>query len=274
MRQRFGVQKATVSVAVARHVQPVTRPAFTVLRGREKTLHEARVSFRTLVVDKLLDVLRSRGHSNEIKVQPADQRPPVSRGGRFQAGVFKVGEDEVIGAVPRPGRVNAPRQLRPDGWLPGPVRVAELFPVLSGVGSTHGCWHLCRPRRPEFDPTNERVDLLLLQLAARRHLDGGIAHGADEEALVRLAGHDGRAGVTAAKNRLAAVQAQTGLQLLRLAAVTLKAALGEKRTDALLEEVDTVLIGCFRGSEQAQGDNQRDHAFLSFSIYTLPILRE
>ena len=45
-----------------------------------------------------------------------------------------------------------------------------------------------------------------------------------------------------------------------------------ERRDSLLEEVDTVLIG-FGGSEQAQGDDQGDHATLSFPFDILFELR-
>ena len=68
-------------------------------------------------------------------------------------------------------------------------------------------------------------DFVVLEFAALRHFQGGsgLLDGADEQALVGVAGHDRRAGLTAFEHAVATIQTQTAQ--LRIA-VTVIAVIG------------------------------------------------
>jgi hypothetical protein len=113
----------------------------------------------------------------------------------------------------------------------------------------------CAPRigRAHFHPRREIGDLGFVQRFLRRHGEILVQtpHGFDEQTLLRIAGDDGRAAVPARAQALARIQAQAALQLLRLGAVALVAALHEHGADALFEELRSVFIG---GSDSRQGE--------------------
>src|SRR5204863_9303594 len=96
------------------------------------------------------------------------------------------------------------------------------------------------PGRAHLDPAGDVVDDRGRQLLLRRHLEVGVdvPDRLEEEALLRVAGDDRRAGVAALEDLLAAVEPEGALQLLRLGAVALVAALDEKGSDLFLEEFE------------------------------------
>src|SRR5690606_9152426 len=99
------------------------------------------------------------------------------------------------------------------------------------------------------DPALERAHGLDRKLSPRRHAEVGVlpTHDLDEEASARIARHDGRSALAAAKETRARVEAQIRTRLLRSRRVALVAMLDEERPDLVLEEGDVLgarLGGC------------------------------
>src|SRR5207244_2009771 len=103
-----------------------------------------------------------------------------------------------------------------------------------------------RDRRPGVgkqstaaDPLDENGDVAVGQLPLGRHLHALILvpDGADQQALLRLAGDDRRSTVSAFLDGRSAVELQPAALFLRLCRVTLVTIVGEQRTDLALEEL-------------------------------------
>jgi hypothetical protein len=93
-----------------------------------------------------------------------------------------------------------------------------------------------RPRRSEPNPLSDCLDRLFRQLAARGHLQfAPLPEGEDHGAPLGVSHDDDRAGVASSHERVAAVEAEACLLLLR--AVAAKAALGEHGAHAGLEKL-------------------------------------
>src|SRR5881628_3046360 len=118
-----------------------------------------------------------------------------------------------------------------DGWpRDGLERPMVLAAALASGDGLAGA----RVGRAHLDPGDQVLDLFVRKLVAfGRHLEIGIgvADSLDEKTLLRVSGHDGRAGGTTFENAFARVQQQFALQLERLRAVALVAVLREQRAD-------------------------------------------
>ena len=104
-----------------------------------------------------------------------------------------------------------------------------------------------RPGGVELDPLGQRRELVIVELALGWHLGSVVleVHCRDQQAVLRIAGHDRRAVFAAGQHRLARIEPQLGLLLVGPVAIN---ALGdEERPDVVLEELD-VLAGEFRGA--------------------------
>ena len=122
-----------------------------------------------------------------------------------------------------------------------PIR--PMLPGLLHVGGVH-CLRAggfrARIGRAHADPFHEVGDEVVGKLLVarwHREIAVGIADGFDEQAFVRLARNDGRAGVAALEPAIACVEREAALDLLRARAVTLVTILHEHRAHFGLEEV-------------------------------------
>ena len=83
-----------------------------------------------------------------------------------------------------------------------------------------------------------------------------MADGLDEQAFLRIAGDDGRAGVAAGEHGLAGIEHEPALDFISLVAVAFEAAVGKDRADFLLKERDSLPLargggGKWNGDEEA-----------------------
>jgi hypothetical protein len=173
-----------VGVGVTGHIQPVAAPTLAV-RGRgQQPLDEPRVRIRTFVGQKGLDLLRSGGQAGQVERDAANDGSLIGRHRRREARRFEPSQDEAVHRRLRPGAIVDVWQRLVGGRLEGPVlRIAaggtdgQVFRI--------GCAHL--------DPTHQDGNLLVGELAVRRHLQGiiRVSHGTHQPALVGPAGHQG-----------------------------------------------------------------------------------
>ena len=113
------------------------------------------------------------------------------------------------------------------------VSVPEV--VVPGAGSQQA-------RGSQRHPLLKLVDIRLGQLLLRRHLRlVEISDRADQQALVRLAGHDSRPRVTSFKERVSRREPQA--PFLFLIAMATDAMLDEERTNLLFEEFSEIVGG-------------------------------
>ena len=139
----------------------------------------------------------------------------LSAGGLgFMFLLLQLRQDEIVDGRLGPRRVLHLGHAGFRDRLPGPVIFAGILPrFLRAVSDA-------RIGRAHFDPGFEIGDLLGGKLLVlRRHLQIriGVAHRLDEQAFLRIAGHDGRAGLAAFQSPLARIEEQAAFDLLRLA---------------------------------------------------------
>ena len=274
-------------VGVTRGVEPVTGPAFAVMRrgeqrvdlldidgfdvaGRAAGAGRERVGERGAVagLDESFDLLGGGRKADEVVVD-ATQVGLVTGGGiRLQALLFELGEDERVDGILDPGLVLHFRHgVLLDG-LVGPVfaGLAGETGELGGAAAGH--------RRTHLDPLLEDRDLVVRQLAAgllgrHRELRIGVLDGLDQQGLLEVAGDDGRTFVAALVGAVAGVEDEAALRGVLLGGVALVATVDEDRADVLLEELESFLrrlrlVGGDRegGSEQREregGVTERQH---------------
>ena len=86
----------TVGTGVPGHVQPVTAPAFAVMRRGEQTIHDPRERVRRLVRHEGRYFLRCRRQTDQVISRPSDQGSFVRRLRRLHSSRFKLGQDKRI----------------------------------------------------------------------------------------------------------------------------------------------------------------------------------
>jgi hypothetical protein len=176
---------------------------------------------------------------------------PVGLAGGRQPLAAQAGGDEAVHRRLGPaGRVGW-RLGRPDG-LKGPVL----------AGAKEGGRRSPGPAGAACHPGSEVGHGGVGQPAPRRHpqVFGGMADGLDQQALVGIAGHDGRPAGATLEQCLAAIDAQAAAGLR--APVALEADIGEDETDFQLEEGIVVGRrggGCGQGQGGGQGEGP-EHA--------------
>ena len=223
-------------LGVASDVEPMAAPTLAEMRRGEQSIHQPRVSVGRLVVDELIDLLRCRRQAGEVEIDAANQRSAVGVGRGLEILRLNRRQDEAVNIAARPRCIFEARSGDRFHRLVGP----ELPPFLD----THADFlgrdrrgDAARIGRAELHPFLERGKLIRRELALGRHLQIGIGvtHGADEQALRRFAGHDGRTALAAFGPAFARVEAQTAFGLLL--AVAFETLLGQQRTDLLLEKL-------------------------------------
>ena len=85
----------------AHHVQPMARPPFAILRGGQQAFDDFLVSIGGRVPLESQHVRRRRWQSDEVEVEPANQRAARRFRGRSQFCLRKFREDKVIDRIAR-----------------------------------------------------------------------------------------------------------------------------------------------------------------------------
>src|SRR5262249_47719331 len=108
------------------------------------------------------------------------------------------------------------------------------------------------------DPRGQGRDLGFGEATLGRHAQVrvAVADRLDEQALLRVAGHENGSAVAALVDGRTAVQLQAPAFLLRGGAVALKAALGQDGADLLLEELDVRGVGGLVAGAGGRGPSQ------------------
>ena len=85
-----------LGVGVARHVQPVSAPAFAVMRGGQQAVHHLGKGVRRIVGQKILHLLRGGRQADQIERRAADQRALVRQRIGLHVVGFQLGQNEIV----------------------------------------------------------------------------------------------------------------------------------------------------------------------------------
>ena len=173
---------------------------------------------------------------------------------------FQLREEETVHGLGAPGSVLHGGDGLGARRLPAPVRLLALLEVEAFVRCARG-GGFGGPGRAALHPLGEGGGLGVAESRLGRHLQVlvAVADGFDEEALVRLTGDDGGAGVAAFERAGAGVEEEAAFEFLRAGAVALVATLGQQGADALLEELGVLGGEGGRGSgKPARRDSESD----------------
>ena len=96
IRQRIAIAIATIAVTVASHIEPMPRPAFTVLSGFKKRIHNLRKGFGRFVCKKSRDLLGRRWQPSEIQKRSTNEQVSFCGNVRLQPCGFEPCKDETI----------------------------------------------------------------------------------------------------------------------------------------------------------------------------------
>ena len=229
-----------VALGVAHQVEPVLRPALAVARTGQQGVHQLLVGLRIGILDEGLGLLAGRRQAVQVEVQPANQLAPVRLRRRRQAQLGVLLGDEAVDVVAHPAALD----LRRTGIaqrLEAPV-LAVFLGETKGV-HRHALRLVLRPGGADPHPLFQHGDLLVRQLLLGRHRQVFVvvAHGLDDQRLVRLAGHQCRPRVAAGGEVAEVVDTQSALLLLF--AVALVAALHQQGADLVFKELQCGPLG-------------------------------
>ena len=99
-RKRLGIIAfVAVAFGVANQVEPMSPPAFSILRRVQQPVDDLFERAVRLVIDEGFDVADRRRQASEVVVRSADQFLFFGRRSRCQIGGFKLLQDEVVDGV-------------------------------------------------------------------------------------------------------------------------------------------------------------------------------
>ena len=190
----------TVGIGIAGHIEPVPRPALSIMRRGQQAVYHLCKRIGTVVGKERLHFLRRRGQPGQIECRAADQRALVGGRRRLQAFLFERAQNESVDRRLDPRGILHGRRFRRHRRYEGPVFRRGHFGAGfrgSAPGSTH------------FDPSSDERDIAVLQLAGRRHFQAArLHHRIHQKALGGLARNHRGAARAALDQVLAAVNPQ------------------------------------------------------------------
>ena len=219
----------TITIRIARGVEPVASPTFPVVRRGEQLLDDLFVGVTSLVGEECIDFGDGRRQAGEVEMQAAEQGDAIRFGRGLELFGVELREDEIVHRRARPVFVGSGGSLRPHRRLERPM----ILRVLLARG-----YRALRPHCALIDPCAHQADLFGGQtIALLRHLQVGmrVCDSLHQDALGALARLQHlRAKFVAALQRVGlGVQAHAGLLLLW--AVAGEATVREQRLDVLCE---------------------------------------
>ena len=252
----FAVGFVAVGFRKPHKIQPVARPALTVVRIRKHSFHKLAVSLRIRIRDKRTDVFRSRRQAEHVEGDPSNQ---------FCSGRLRIGrqrvirellENESIDSVGDP-RIVSRRWLARADRLKRPMIRLHRFVVCRTIRP----W----PHRTLIDPGLQQLNFIFRQLIRliRRHSLAGFS-AADQfhqMTMLTVSCDDGRlSGISAAQHRRSTIQPQ--MTLLRVGAVAVKALGCKERLDLgpevnVIHSIDTGVRD--KQQDQASGESNGFH---------------
>ena len=187
-----------------------------------------------------VDLFGGRGNPREVERRASQERPPVGRRRRPEPGGFEPRQDEPVHRGMGPPGIEDPWRGGVDRHPERPEPSRRFGPsrdrAAVGLGGSREAGR-GRPRGSHLDPRGQRLDLGRREFLLRRHRDVAlVAHRENQQAPLRLAANDRRAGEAALQESLERVDAQLRLAGARVGAVASIAVLGQGRPNTLLEE--------------------------------------
>jgi hypothetical protein len=223
----------------AGNIEPVTSPAFAVVRAGNQPGDQLFVRVGRRVSDEGLDLVAWGCEPDEIEISSADQRAPVGQLVRRDIVRLSLGEHETIDSVAPPCLPLHRGQWRTPDRFKGPMP-----PVLRALGN----------------PLSDQRDLFGGQPFTRfrrRHalvfvVAGNQGH---DLAVIRATRNDGSAAAKVRGRALTRVEAQFRLTLFGVRAVTLVTVVGEDRAHIAVE-VDLAVAARRPGNRHRDGGKQ------------------
>ena len=154
-------------VGIPSDIQPMSSPAFAVMRRRQQPLDDPLERIGRLIRFKVRDLVHRRRQPDQIEGRSTQQRPLVGTRRRSQFCLDQLRQHEPINRRlrPHPKIVRTARHRRLDNRLKGPV-LLRRFPNRIA----RRLRRVLRPERPAPDPFRQRLHLVSRQRFLRRHL--------------------------------------------------------------------------------------------------------
>ncbi len=234
-----------VALGITGHVQPVPSPAHPELGTRKQTVHHLLEGVRSIVFQKIPELLGGRRQSDEVKKHPAGQCRLVRIRSGLQALLLKACKDQVVN-----GRARPPPVLDFGFGLIQGLKGPKFLSLLNvDLILDH---RLARPwvRRAHLDPSLQSLDHLIRKLLLWRHLQIFVPpmNRLHQQAFRRIPGHNRRTNVASLPHAELGIEQKTALGLTGLDRVAFVAMLCQSRANLLFEELDLGRI-----SEPGQG---------------------
>ena len=255
------VALAAVRFGEPEPVHPVPRPALAEAGRLQEAVHQVLVGAGRPVPLEPFDLLGRGGKARQRERDAADQGAAVGGPGRFQPIAFQIGEDEAVHAMIGPARAARLRQRR----LPDRLKAPPLFPVVADrLPGGQRAQLLGRGRRvprvgrAQADPAGEVGDDRVRELRVSLGHPGTslpVPDRLDEEALLGLAGDEGRAGIAPRAQARPVVERQSPLGLVPTV-VALVTALDKHGANPRLEELGPGLAGQGGGRRDGQEEDR------------------
>ena len=178
-------------VGVPHNVEPMSSPAFSVMRRLQQTINDFGKGRRRVgrIVDEGVHFVGSWRETDQIEGGSTDERSPCRIARRREALCFLSGSDVTVHIIERPLRIAHGRDRRIDNGREGPA-CASLGDIedLSRNERRRGA----RIRRTHRDPFREIADLVVAQSLLRGHFQIGVRviDGGHQQAALRIARHE------------------------------------------------------------------------------------
>ncbi len=199
------VEFVPVRLGEAHEIEPISCPAFTVVRRFEQAIYDAFISQRRIIGKKGTDFGCRRGEPDEIKCHAPHQSAFVGRLSGRETRFVELRQDEIIHRRLRPVFVLDGRRRRKSDGLKRPL-------LCLPCGKIEFTWFIItrpfgRPRRATFDPCGEGHNLLVGQFSLGGHLDvADIPNGLDQQAVAGFARFNGGSIVASLKDVLSRIE--------------------------------------------------------------------
>ena len=213
------------AVRVASHIQPVTPPAFAILRRRQQLVDQTNPCVLRRLPLKRFNLLRSRWQANQIKVRTSNQSSGIGSWRRLQSVRVKLSQNKRIDRRSNPGWLTDGRWIQFPDRLKGPER--------SWIGDDMLRRHLCgltRIHRAFSNPLFNRCDVRIAKLYFRHlQIRIGMLHRKQKYRIFRITRHNRRTTIAALHPFRPRVQTKPGFLTIRT--MTFDAVSNQQRSD-------------------------------------------
>ena len=249
------------TLRIACDIEPVSTPAFAVMRRCQQAIDERFQCLRRLVVRVRRCLFRRRRQPDEVEIHAANQRCGIGRFHWLQLLRFESREHVAVEVRLRPRRIANRRQrrdfrrlIRPE--LPPLLDVDLNFRALGHAVARVGRAHI----HPRLEVRNHRIGQSLLRWHLAIFVFGFKC--IDEQTFRRLPRHDRRTAIAAQPQPVPRIERQSAANLLRIGGMALVTLLDENGANLLLEEVQLLLRRHVRRTQRhsSSHDDERSNS--------------